>query len=314
MSPVGDSVLGKVEVDDWLRQFVATVDIDNLTPNVPCGRSRTARLLGSAPVDVRHHTALATAEPPSSDGPGRRPRGGSSRTSSGRRPRMQPGDPGTALRLGQDPDERVGVPAPVACRCGTSLAEEPVVGHHVPVHRATVGVMELVGMRVSTGDRSAATIDAGGVLPKLGAYQVPAGDGYARHTHLKDVLGAWCGARLLRDLRGIAETDPAGQSMGQSHGRDPAGGPPGRRHRPRPRPRPAHRRRDAHHRPALHRSPGQSTDRLRRRPVLPLHRRPLGHHPLPGPAPTLQRRRTLDPHHPHTSPPWSQPITAPVGL
>lgn len=276
-----------------------------------------------------------SSKPPSSDGPGRRPRGGSSRQASGRRPGKQPGDPGKALRLVDDPDERISIPAPAACRCGTSLLEadvvgvrrrqvhdlpeipapvvteyradvkccpgcqgevtgqfpagvnapaqygpeittrvaDVVIGHHVPVHRSTILVMELLGMQVSTGfaaslrgraatlirdggflaavkkllatapvvhadetfaraagktayvhvactehlalmhigDRSAATIDAGGVLPELGADQVLVRDGYAGYTHLRNVLHAWCGAHLLRDLRGIHEADPAGQ-------------------------------------------------------------------------------------------------------
>jgi transposase len=276
-----------------------------------------------------------SSKPPSSDGPDRRPRGGSSRTVSGRRPGKQPGDPGTALRLVDDPDERIPIPAPVACGCGTSLVEAPVtavrrrqvhdlapipdpviteyaadvkccpgcrasvtgvfpagvtapaqygpeittrvadvvVGHHVPVHRSTVLVAELLGMSVSTGfaaslrgraarliteggfltavrrllatapvvhadetfaradsktayvhvactdhltllhtgDRSAETIDAGGVLTELGAGQVLVRDGYAGYTHLKDVQHAWCAAHLLRDLRGIGEADPARQ-------------------------------------------------------------------------------------------------------
>lgn len=276
-----------------------------------------------------------SSKPPSSDGPGRRPRGGSSRQASGRKPGKQPGDPGAALRLVDDPSERIGIPAPAACRCGTSLAEEAVVGvrrrqvhdlapvadpvvteyradvkccpgcrgevagefpagvnapaqygpeittrvadvvigHHVPVHRSTVLVMELVGMQVSTGfaaglrgraaalirdggfldavkkllasapvvhadetfaraaggtafvhvactehltlmhtgDRSAQAIDDGGVLAALSAWQVLVRDGYVGYTHLRNVLHAWCGAHLLRDLRGIHEADPAGQ-------------------------------------------------------------------------------------------------------
>lgn len=276
-----------------------------------------------------------SSKPPSADGPGRRPRGGSSRKASGRRPGKQPGDPGTALRLVDDPDERIPIPAPAACRCGTSLAEQPVVGvkrrqvhdlpeipapvvteyradikccpgcraeavgefpagvnapatygpeittrvadvvigHHVPVRRSTILVMELLGMAVSTGfaaslrgraadlirdggfldavrkllatapvvhadetfaraaggtafvhvactehltlmhtgDRSAQTIDDGGVLPELSPWQVLIRDGYGGYTHLTNVLHAWCGAHLLRDLRGIHEADPAGQ-------------------------------------------------------------------------------------------------------
>jgi transposase len=277
--------------------------------------------------------SATSSKPPSSDGPDRRPRGGSSRTRSGRKPGRQPGDPGTALRLVDDPNERIGIPAPRACACGTLLVEEPVigvrrrqvhdlapqpepvvteyaaevkccpgcrktavgefpagvsaptqygpeittrvadvvVGHHVPVHRSTVLVMELLGVSVSTGfaaslrgraaelivsggfvaavrallvaapvvhadetfarasgatayvhvactehltllhtgRRSADAIDAGGVLTELRGVLVR--DGYAGYTHLKNVLHAWCGAHLLRDLRGIHEADPAGQ-------------------------------------------------------------------------------------------------------
>lgn len=278
-----------------------------------------------------------SSKPPSSDGPDRRPRGGSSRKASGRRPGKQPGDPGTALRLVDDPDEQIGIPAPAVCSCGMSLVEAPVtgvrrrqvhdlapvpepvvveyaadvkccpgcrvnvtgefptgvnapatygpeittrvadvvVGHHVPVHRSTMLVMELLDMRVSTGfaaslrgraarliadggfleavrallatapvvhadetfaraagattfvhvactdhltllhtgNRSADAIDAGGVLTALSAAngQVLVRDGYAGYTHLTDVMHAWCGAHLLRDLRGIHEGDPAGQ-------------------------------------------------------------------------------------------------------
>jgi transposase len=155
----------------------------------------------------------------------------------------------------------------------TTRVADVVVGHHVPVKRSTILVMELLGMQVSTGfaaglrgraaalirdggfldavrellatapvvhadetfaraagktayvhvactehlalmhtgDRSAATIDAGGVLAELGAGQVLVRDGYVGYTHLTNVLHAWCGAHLLRDLRGIHEADPAGQ-------------------------------------------------------------------------------------------------------
>ena len=154
-----------------------------------------------------------SAKPPSSDGPDRRPRGGSSRGRSGRKPGKQSGEPGSALRLVDNPSERIRIPAPAACGCGTPLVEAPVigvrrrqvhdlaplpapvvteyaadvkccpgcaktivgdypagvnaptqygpeittrvadvvVGHHVPVHRSTVLVAELLGMSVSTG-------------------------------------------------------------------------------------------------------------------------------------------------------------------
>ena len=123
----------------------------------------------------------------------------------------------------------------------TTRVADVVVGHHVPVKRSTILVMELLGMQVSTGfaaglraratgkttylnvactehlalmhtgDRSAATIDAGRVLGEQGAGQVLVRDGYAGYTHLTNVLHAWCGAHLLRGLRGIHEGDPAGQ-------------------------------------------------------------------------------------------------------
>jgi transposase len=65
-----------------------------------------------------------SSKPPSSDGPDRRLRGGSSRKSTGCKPGMQPGAPGQALALVDDPDDRVPIPAP--SRCGCDLAGEPV--------------------------------------------------------------------------------------------------------------------------------------------------------------------------------------------
>jgi transposase len=194
-----------------------------------------------------------SSKPPSSDGPERRPRGGSSRTRSGRAPGKQPGEPGTALRLVDDPDERIGIPAPAACGCGRSLVEaavvavrrrqvhdlapqpspvvteyaadvkccpgcrktvvggfpaqvsgptqygpeittrvaDVVVGHHVPVHRSTVLVLELLGMSVSTGfaaslrGRAAEAIVAGGFIAAVkkllaGAPVVHADETFAR--------------------------------------------------------------------------------------------------------------------------------------
>jgi len=152
----------------------------------------------------------------------------------------------------------------------TAKVADAVLGHHIPVHRSTLLVMELCAVRVSTGfaaslrgraarlleetflpavralitaapvvhadetftrtagatrflhvaatehltlmhtgDRSAATIDAGDVLPHLSGVLVR--DGYAGYTHLDNVLHAWCGAHLLRDLRVIHEADPEGQ-------------------------------------------------------------------------------------------------------
>jgi len=65
-----------------------------------------------------------------------------------------------------------------------------------------------------TGDRSAKTIDAGGVLDQLSGVLVR--DGYVGYEHLKNVEHAWCAAHLVRDLRGIYEADPEGQLWAQA--------------------------------------------------------------------------------------------------
>src|SRR4029453_6570586 len=60
------------------------------------------------------------------------------------------------------------------------------------------------------GDRPAAAIDAGGVLPGYAGIIVR--DGYAGSAHLADALHAWCAAHLLRDLRDLYEFEPARQA------------------------------------------------------------------------------------------------------
>jgi transposase len=60
-----------------------------------------------------------------------------------------------------------------------------------------------------TGDRSADAIDAGQVLP--GYQGVIVRDGYAGYGHLTAALHAWCGAHLLRDLKGLYEFEPGKQ-------------------------------------------------------------------------------------------------------
>jgi transposase len=63
------------------------------------------------------------------------------------------------------------------------------------------------------GDRSAATIDAGGVLAEFTGVLVR--DGYAGYEHLQAVH-AWCGAHILRDLRSISDADPDCQLWAQA--------------------------------------------------------------------------------------------------
>jgi transposase len=65
-----------------------------------------------------------------------------------------------------------------------------------------------------TGGRSAADIDAGGVLD--GYTGVIVRDGYAGYQHLTDALHAWCGAHNLRDLRDLYTFDPDGQVWARS--------------------------------------------------------------------------------------------------
>jgi transposase len=155
-----------------------------------------------------------SSKPPSSDSPFRKKSQDRSLRERGKRPPgKQPGEPGTTMRLVDDPDERLFFP-PSACRgCGEGLDGEPasaqrrhqvtdvqpapapkvteyvaqakacpccgvvtegelpahvrarasfgpeahaqaaslVLGHHVPVYRATLLLCELAGIRVSTG-------------------------------------------------------------------------------------------------------------------------------------------------------------------
>lgn len=64
-----------------------------------------------------------------------------------------------------------------------------------------------------TGNRSAASIDAGGVLPGYDGIIVR--DGYSGYAHLTDALHAWCGQHLLRDLKDLYDFEPAQQAWAQ---------------------------------------------------------------------------------------------------
>jgi transposase len=78
------------------------------------------------------------------------------------------------------------------------------------VHVACTGYLTAM----HTGGRSAADIDAGGVLDGYGGVIVR--DGYAGYSHLTDALHAWCGAHNLRDLRDLYTFDPDGQVWARS--------------------------------------------------------------------------------------------------
>jgi hypothetical protein len=79
-----------------------------------------------------------------------------------------------------------------------------VAGALASVHVACTEYLTLMHV----GDRSAATIDAGGVLPSFTGVLVR--DGYTGYAHLP-AIHAWCAAHLLRDLRSISDADPDGQ-------------------------------------------------------------------------------------------------------
>ncbi len=70
------------------------------------------------------------------------------------------------------------------------------------VHLACTSYLTLM----HTGDRTADTIDAGGVLP--GYQGILVRDGYPGYDHLTSALHAWCGAHLLRDLKDVHDTGP----------------------------------------------------------------------------------------------------------
>jgi transposase len=101
----------------------------------------------------------------------------------------------------------------------TLLASAPVLHADETTGRAA-GALSYVHVACTeyltlmhVGDRSAATIDAGGVLSEFTGVLVR--DGYAGYEHLKAVH-AWCGAHLLRDLRSISDADPDGQLWAQA--------------------------------------------------------------------------------------------------
>jgi transposase len=98
-------------------------------------------------------------------------------------------------------------------QAGVIYADETparAAGHLEYVHIACTGYLTAM----HTGGRSAADIDAGGVLE--GYAGVIVRDGYAGYSHLTDALHAWCGAHNLRDLRDLYTFDPGGQVWARS--------------------------------------------------------------------------------------------------
>jgi transposase len=69
------------------------------------------------------------------------------------------------------------------------------------------------------GSRGKADIDAGGVL--VGFTGVLVRDGYVGYDHLTTAVHAECGAHLLRALKGVHDSDPAGQSWAEAMSNTP---------------------------------------------------------------------------------------------
>ena len=98
-------------------------------------------------------------------------------------------------------------------QAGVLYADETparAAGHLEYVHVACTEYLTAM----HTGGRSAADIDAGGILDGYGGTIVR--DGYAGYSHLTDALHAWCGAHNLRDLRDLYTFDPDGQLWARS--------------------------------------------------------------------------------------------------
>jgi transposase len=96
---------------------------------------------------------------------------------------------------------------------GVLYADETPARADGHLHYVHVACTEFL-TAMHTGGRSAADIDAGGVLPEYAGTIVR--DGYAGYAHLTDALHAWCGAHGLRDLRAVYELDPDGQLWARS--------------------------------------------------------------------------------------------------
>jgi len=311
-------VVGLAEVSAGLQEVIAAKD-----RQIVFQEQRIAELARRLGAD-----SSTSSRPPSSDSPYRKPVGGSSRRSSGRRPGKQAGDPGSTMPLVDDPDEVITCDPGCCDGCGHALSGAPVLGvqrrqvidvsppprprvteyrlvsracpgcgttttaaapasvrarvqygpgvlaqaaellcaHYLPVGRATRLMRSLLGVSVSvgfmagvrartaraletqflprvrellrgvgvlhvdetpgrvkgglhyvhvaatqyltamhTGGRAKIDIDARQVLP--GYTGTIMRDGYAGYAHLIDAHHAWCGAHLIRDLRGIYTAD-----------------------------------------------------------------------------------------------------------
>jgi hypothetical protein len=137
---------------------VLTAQAEELSAQVTVLQARVGDLERQARRD-----SSTSSRPPSSDSPYKKQgRDRSSRERGKRRPGKQPGEPGTTMRLVDDPDVRLFFP-PAACRgCGEGLAGEPAVAqrrHQVtdiepaPAPRVTEYVAQRHYLAPSSGKR-----------------------------------------------------------------------------------------------------------------------------------------------------------------
>ena len=115
---------GADTVVQLVEQLVGTLaeQVERLTAQVSELQAENAELRGRLGTDSHN-----SSKPPSSDGPGSKPRPKSRREASGRKPGGQPGHVGQTLRQVETPDAIV-VHPPIACGgCGQRLDEAPVV-------------------------------------------------------------------------------------------------------------------------------------------------------------------------------------------
>jgi transposase len=139
---------GADAVVELVERLVGTLaeQVESLTAQVSELKAENEELRGRLGTDSHN-----SSKPPSSDGPGSKPRPKSRREPSGRKPGGQVGHVGQTLRQVETPDV-IAVHPPIDCRgCGQRLDEAPVV------RRERRQVLELPSVRVQVTEHQAET-------------------------------------------------------------------------------------------------------------------------------------------------------------
>jgi transposase len=105
------------------------VQVEELTARVEAALAENARLAARVEALERQlaRDSSSSSKPPSSDSPyKKKPRDRSLREKGKRAPGKQPGEPGTTMRLVDDPDHRFWYPPGECGKCGTDLSGEDV--------------------------------------------------------------------------------------------------------------------------------------------------------------------------------------------